>query len=290
MAGRTPNPCVACNRKVRFPGLWNRAKAFGCEAFATGHYARIDRTGPAPRLRRPVDAAKDQSYVLWGVSEELLRTFLLPLGDLKKSEVRALAGEVDLPTASRPDSQEICFVPDGDYGAYLERATAAESNGEPDALKAGPIVDRSGRRLGTHRGVARYTVGQRRGLGVAAGSPLYVLETDVVNRRIVVGNEQDLLRTEAILHSVRWPSDAVGGEELRVEVQLRSRHAAAPALLRRVGEDGARVRFDEPQRAITPGQSAAFYRGDLLLGGGIVADLVRASNCENEVAATAQEG
>ena len=269
LAGRTPNPCVACNRKVRFPGLWNRARAFGCDAFATGHYARVDRTGPVPRLMRPVHLAKDQSYVLWGVDEELLRALFLPLGDLEKREVRAIAADANLPTASRPDSQEICFVPDGDYAAYLARAVGGDS-GVPAALSPGSIVDRAGRTLGTHSGVARFTVGQRRGLGVSAATPLYVLETDAATRRVVVGTEHELLRSGAHLSDVRWPSDAAGLDRVEVEVQLRSRHRAAAAVVER-GEGGrATVTFAEPQRAVTPGQSAAFYRGDVLVGGGIV--------------------
>jgi tRNA-specific 2-thiouridylase len=268
LAGRTPNPCVACNAKVRFPGLWNRARAFGCEAFATGHYARVDRTGPWPRIRRAADAGKDQSYVLWAVPPETVARLELPLGELRKAEVRSLAAEAGLSTAERPDSQEICFVPGDDYGAFLEERVAAEGL-EPVTLGPGEVVTIRGQRLGTHRGVARYTVGQRRGLGVAGASPVYVAGLDAVANRVVVGSAEDLLSDLAALREVRWP---VEEEEIRVHVQLRSRHRAAPARVLRTGVGEARVRFDEPQRAVTPGQSAVFYEGETVVGGGIVAD------------------
>jgi tRNA-specific 2-thiouridylase len=271
LAGRTPNPCVACNAKVRFPGLANRAKAFGCDAFATGHYARVDRSGATPRIRRAADSSKDQSYVLWAVPPETVARLELPLGDLRKTEVRALAADGGLATADRPDSQEICFVPGGDYSAFLEERVEA-SGGEAGTLAPGEIVALDGTMLGTHRGVARYTVGQRRGLGVAGAGPVYVAGLDAATNRVVVGSEADLITDRALLRDVRWP---VAGEETRVLVQLRSRHQAAPARVRRTGEGEARVRFDEPQRAVTPGQSAVFYDGEIVVGGGIVADASR---------------
>jgi len=265
LAGRTPNPCVACNAKVRFPGLWNRARAFGCERVATGHYARIDDSG---RVRRARDLSKDQSYVLWGIPDETLPHLLFPLGELEKSEVRRIARREGLVTAERPDSQEICFVPGGDYGAFLEeRAT-----GSPATLGPGEVVARDGRVLGTHRGVARYTIGQRRGLGVASGTRQFVIALDAAENRVVVGSDADLERRDARLWSVRWPADRAGESTLAVRVQLRSRHRAARATVRRGEDGGAEVRFEEPQRAVTPGQSAVFYDGDAVIGGGIVAD------------------
>jgi tRNA-specific 2-thiouridylase len=268
LAGRTPNPCVACNAKVRFPGLANRAKAFGCDAFATGHYARVDRSGPSPRIRRAADASKDQSYALWAVPPETLARLELPLGGLHKTAVRTLAAEAGLSTAERPDSQEICFVPGGDYGEFLEQQVADAGVLAP-TLGPGDIVTRGGTRVGTHRGVARYTVGQRRGLGVAGSDPVYVTGLDAGANRVVVGAAADLLTDQARLRDVRWP---VEGDEARVLVQLRSRHRAAPARVRRIGAGEARIRFDEPQRAVTPGQSAVFYDGETVVGGGIVAD------------------
>jgi tRNA-specific 2-thiouridylase len=272
LEGRTPNPCVACNTRVRFPGLWNRARAFGCEKVATGHYARIDTSVDPPRLRRPRDHSKDQSYVLWGIPGDTLPHVLFPLGDLEKDEVRRIARDEALVTADRPDSQEICFVPEGDYGAFLvERTADAEP---PAALEPGEIVTREGEVVGTHRGVARYTIGQRRGLGLALGEPVFVVALDAAANRVVVGGPEDLVRNGARLRNVRWPADRPEASELVVRVQLRSRHQAAPARVRLVAPGEAEVRFEEPQRAVTPGQSAVFYDGETVVGGGIVADSV----------------
>ncbi|GJM43814.1 MAG: tRNA-specific 2-thiouridylase MnmA [Gemmatimonadota bacterium] len=272
--GRTPNPCVSCNAKVRFPGLWERARAFGCDRFATGHYARIDRSGGVPRVRRSADPSRDQSYMLWGAPTEALDMLLLPLGDLEKSEVRALARSRGLDSAERPDSQEICFVTNNDYGAFLEGQVSARGpdTSRVDTLADGEIVTREGCVVGTHRGVARYTIGQRRGLGLALGSPMFVVALDAARNRVVVGPEDDLHRREADLRDVRWPSGRGIAGDLQVLVQLRSRHRAAPARVIPGPGRTARVAFDEPQRAVTPGQSAVFYDGDMVLGGGIVAD------------------
>ena len=269
LEGRTPNPCVSCNSRVRFPGLLARARAFGCEALATGHYARVDPSTNPPSLRRPVDAARDQSYVLWGVDPETLRALRLPLGELPKERVRAIARERGLVTAERPDSQEICFVPDGDVGAFLRTRVGADAAA---TLEPGPAVDLEGREVGTHAGVARYTVGQRRGLGLALGRRTFVVALDARDNRVVVGAEEDLLGRHAELRAVRWPVRYADRDEIDVRVQLRSRHTAAPARVRRLAGDGAVVEFAEPQRALTPGQSAVFYEADTLLGGGIVVD------------------
>ncbi len=277
LEGRTPNPCVSCNAKVRFPGLHGRAKAFGCDAWATGHYARVERSGETPRIRRAADPAKDQSYMLWGAPDATLATLQLPLGDLTKGEVRRLARERDLDTAERPDSQEICFVPDNDYGAFLTgRPEAGNGSGPAEALSPGEIVTADGTVVGTHRGVARYTIGQRKGLGISLGQPAFVVALDAARNRVVVGSAGELRSTSAELRAVKWPQDRPS-REIRVSVQLRSRHTAAPARVRRGEGDVARVEFDEPQRAVTPGQSAVFYDGDIVVGGGIVADPVSAS-------------
>lgn len=267
LEGRTPNPCVACNAKVRFPGLWQKARALGCDAYATGHYAQV--SGDPPRIHRAVDSGKDQSYMLWGVKGEALRALRLPLGGLEKPQVRALAEERGLVTAKRPDSQEICFVPTGDYGAFLEEQVS-ESAKLPSALSDGKIVTPEGEEVGTHRGVARYTIGQRRGLGVSLGYPVFVVGIDADQNRVVVGPAEELESHVAELRDVRWPEGL--GPEIRALVQLRSHHAPGWAHIERGEERRARVRFDDPQRAITPGQSAVFYDGDTVLGGGIVAD------------------
>jgi tRNA-specific 2-thiouridylase len=270
LEGRTPNPCVSCNSRVRFPGLWDRARAFGCEAFATGHYARLDVSRDPPALRRPADEERDQSYMLWAVPPDALRALRLPLGDLVKSRVREIARERALATAERPDSQEICFVPDGDVGRFLE-GKVAEGSVAP-TLRQGEVVTRDGRRVGTHRGVARFTVGQRRGLGLALGQRVFVVALDPGANRVVVGGEEDLIGREVELRSVRWPMRYADRDEIDVRVQLRSRHRAAVARVRRLSGERAQVVFEEPQRALTPGQSAVFYQGDVVLGGGVVAD------------------
>lgn len=270
LRGETPNPCVECNRRVRFPGLWNRARAWGCEAFATGHYARIDRTQEGARVRRASDRAKDQSYMLWGVQPQTLDHAFFPLGEMRKEEVRDRARTLGLPTASRPDSQEICFVPDGDYAEVIA-ARAKETGEDVSALEEGDIVLRDGRIVGRHRGVARYTIGQRRGLGVAAERPVYVTAIDAAANRVIVGEEEALLATHAQLRDVRWPGEPSSATEIEAYVQLRSRHAGARARIVRLPAGRARVEFFEAQRAITPGQSAVFYQDDIVLGGGIVA-------------------
>jgi tRNA-specific 2-thiouridylase len=253
---------------VRFPGLWNRARAWGCEAFATGHYARVARESGEARVARPVDRARDQSYMLWGIPPETLEHAIFPLGELAKSEVRRLARDASLDTAERPDSQEICFVPDGDYAAVVAaRAEAAALRA--DTLQDGEIVTRDGTVIGRHRGAARFTIGQRRGIGVATARPLYVLALDAETNRVVVGPEEDLLARTAVLRTVRWPRDCER-MDLLAHVQIRSRAAAAPARIARIGEHGARVTFESAQRAITPGQSAVFYDRDVVVGGGVV--------------------
>ncbi len=270
LAGITPNPCVECNRRVRFPGLWNRARAWGCEAFATGHYVRLvrDAAGRA-RVARPADRARDQSYVLGGVASDVLDHASFPLGELAKPEVRRLVGEAGIPTASRPDSQEICFVPGGDYAEVIAER-AAETGADVRALGEGEIVNRSGRVLGRHAGAARFTIGQRRGIGVAAPRPLYVVGVDAARNRVVVGEEDELLVREARLGGVRWPADRGGAASFEAAVQIRSRHAAAAARVERLPSGKAKVTFEIAQRAITPGQSAVFYDGDVVVGGGVV--------------------
>jgi tRNA-specific 2-thiouridylase len=269
LAGRTPNPCVACNARVRFPGLVARARLFGCDRIATGHYARVEHAGGRPGLARAADRGKDQSYVLWSVPDDALARLELPLGGLRKAEVRERAAALGLETAARPESQEICFVPDDDYPAYLEAAAARASGGPPATLGPGEIVTRDGTTVGTHAGVARYTIGQRKGLGLAFREPMYVVALDAAANRVVVGPAAALAESEARLTDVRWPADAA--DRIEVRVQLRSRHRAAPATVRRLSGGEAAVRFAEPQRAVTPGQAAVFYDADRVLGGGIVA-------------------
>lgn len=269
LEGRTPNPCVSCNGGVRFPGLWSRAAAFACDAFATGHYARVDRSTEPPTLGRPADLSRDQSYALWGVPASTLGKLLLPLGELTKPRVREIARERGLETADRPDSQEICFVPHGDVGKFLEAKVGAEP---PATLQPGPIVNMAGQPVGTHRGIARYTIGQRRGLDLALGRRVFVVALEPGANQVVVGTDEALAQRCADLRDVRWPVRFAERDEIDVHVQLRSRHRAARAVVRRLPHGRAQVEFEEPQRAITPGQSAVFYEGDALIGGGVVAD------------------
>jgi tRNA-specific 2-thiouridylase len=269
LEGRTPNPCVSCNGEVRFPGLWDRARSLGCDAFATGHYARVDRSLDPPAIARPADLARDQSYALWRVPAETLRALRLPLAELSKARVREMARERALVTAERPDSQEICFVPDGDVGRFLESKV---DGSQPATLGPGPIVTEDGRPVGTHRGVARYTIGQRRRLDVALGRRVFVVAIDPRANRVVVGPDDALAARHADLRDVRWPARLAERDEIDVCVQLRSRHRAAPARVRRLSEGRALVQFAEAQRAVTPGQSAVFYDGDAVIGGGVVAD------------------
>ncbi len=260
-AGRTPNPCVDCNSRVRFRTLHEKLMQAGFDSVATGHYARIlERTeGGGWRLLKGRDKGKDQSYVLWGIGAETLKHTVFPLGDLTKTEVRRLSAERNLPVADKEESQDICFVPDHNVGAFLGQ------------LHKGDILDSAGRKVGEHQGAARYTVGQRRGLGVSADSPLYVTAVDVENNIVRVGRDTELMAHGATAGQVNL---LVPPEELEADdnltVKIRYRHAGAAAAVRLNAEGGLMIHFHEPQRAITPGQSAVIYHGDYLLGGGVI--------------------
>ena len=261
-AGRTPNPCALCNARVKFGLLLEKARAAGAGALATGHYARIVPSPDGePRLARGADSRKDQSYFLFAIARGSLGLLSFPLGGLDKAAVRAMARERGLAAAGRPESQEICFVPGEDCGAFVARRLP------PGTVAPGPVVDEAGRRLGTHRGLVHYTVGQRRGLGFAAGRPLYAVALDPAANTLVVGPDGDLWRSELVADGVNWLMDKPAGE-FRALVRIRSRHEPAPATLAPAGGGAWRVRFDVPQRAITPGQAAVFYDDDTVLGGG----------------------
>ena len=265
-AGRTPNPCVMCNERLKFGSLLRRGRALGAEFVATGHYARVDRAGLDGRvlLRRGRDSAKDQSYFLFSLRQEQLGRMLLPLGDLTKPETRDVAREAKLRTAEKEESMEICFVPDNDYGGFLRKAGFAQSH-------AGDIVDQQGRVLGKHEGIEFYTVGQRKGLGIAAAKPLYVLELDPANNRVIVGDEADLLRREFGVERCNWIAFGTPPAELEVTAQIRYRHPGTAATVVPGPHGSARVRLHEPQRAVTPGQACVFYQDDLVVGGGWIA-------------------
>ncbi|MGH7542758.1 MAG: tRNA 2-thiouridine(34) synthase MnmA [Gemmatimonadota bacterium] len=271
-AGRTPNPCVRCNRFVRFPQLWRKARLLGAEGVATGHYARAVTVAGQVELRRPVDRAKDQTFYLWGLSRALLARALFPLGELTKDQVRAEAAELRLATAEKPESQDICFIPDGDLKGFLAREAAARpALAAAGRFAPGPIRDREGHDLGTHPGSAYFTVGQRRGLGIAAGEPLYVTGIGEDNE-LVVGSADELLAGGLEAEDVNWllDSEELPGGEFRAQAQIRYRGAAAPARIEPLPGRRALVRFDEPQRAVAPGQSAVFYDGERVLGGGTI--------------------
>jgi len=269
LEGRTPIPCTPCNDVIKFERLLELARAAGAERLATGHYARLERDPASGRymLRRAVDETRDQSYFLWGLTQEQLAHAEFPLGALTKSEVRALARELGLPVADKGDSQEICFVPGGDYAAFIE--AYRREQGRPLGDLAGELVTTGGRRLGEHTGYHRYTVGQRRGLSVAVGEPLYVIRTEPATRRVVVGSATELRRAELTAVEVNWIVLPALEAPLPARVKIRHQHTPAPATLVPT-RDPARVevRFEEHQRAITPGQAAVFYQGDLVLGGG----------------------
>ena len=268
LAGRTPIPCTLCNNFIKFDRFFAMADSVGAERVATGHYARVTYNPETGRyeMRTAVDASKDQTYFLAGLTQPQLARCLFPLGGMRKSEVRALAREFGLAVAGKAESYEICFVPNGDYAAFLD-AYLREQGITREPVKGG-IVTLDGRTLGEHSGVHRFTVGQRKGLRVAAPEPLYVISTDVRSQQVTVGPGEALLAPTMIAKEVNWVSWPGLTALARAQVKIRNRHLAAQATLYPLGPDRVEVRFDEPQRAITPGQGAVFYDGELVVGGG----------------------
>ncbi|HYN07829.1 MAG TPA: tRNA 2-thiouridine(34) synthase MnmA [Vicinamibacterales bacterium] len=264
-AGRTPIPCVHCNADLKFATLVERAEALDAAAVGTGHYARVvfDETAGRYRLLRSVDAEKDQTYFLFSLTQAQLARAMFPVGHLRKDEVRAHARDRRLAVADKPDSHEICFVPDGDAGGFVERNVDIET-----ALPEAELVDTSGRVLGSHRGVHRLTVGQRKGLGLAGGVPLYVLSLDAAEARVVVGPREELERRELMASDVNWISGEPPVEPHRITARIRHRHLDAPATVTALSGERVRVVFDHPQVAITPGQAVVFYQGEDVVGGG----------------------
>ena len=271
LEGRTPIPCTLCNNFVKFDRFLDMAAGIGAERIATGHYARINYNESASRyeMRRGADPAKDQTYFLFGLTQAQLARTDFPIGHLTKPQVRALAHEMGIPVAAKNDSQEICFVPNGDYAQFIE-AYFKEQGVDP-AETRGEIVDREGKIMGEHAGVHRFTVGQRKGLGIASREPLYVIQTDPATQRVIVGGSDDLLRGSLVARDVNWVSIGIPSDCLQAEVKIRNKHAAARATLVPLSPDSVEVRFEEPQRAVTPGQAAVFYQGELVLGGGWIA-------------------
>jgi len=271
LSGRTPIPCSLCNNHLKFDQLLMVARQIGAEHVATGHYARVSYDGARGRwlLKRPADLSKDQTYFLFGLTQDQLSNTLFPLGNMTKAQVRELARKHGLALAEKPDSQEICFVPGGDYKRFIDAYLAEQGESLPDT--AGELVTADGRVIGEHSGIHNFTVGQRKGLGVATGSPLYVIQISGANKQVIVGGDEHLY--SRTLHTRRVNLISVDDllEPMRVWVKIRHRHEPAPATIERAGEDEILVTFDQPQRAITPGQAAVFYDGEIVVGGGWIA-------------------
>ncbi|HEY6231490.1 MAG TPA: tRNA 2-thiouridine(34) synthase MnmA [Pyrinomonadaceae bacterium] len=270
--GETPIPCVSCNSRLKFASLDQLAASLDCEKVATGHYARVEFDASANRYRlsRARNLDKDQSYFLWELTQDQLSRAMFPLGEMSKPEVRQVARDNSLAVAEKSESQEICFVPDGNYAGFIERYLEAE-----DAVErlpgTGEIVNATGALMGQHAGIHRYTVGQRRGIGISGSEPLYVVNINAERNQVVVGSSDELLSTSFTAAGVNWVAFDRPAQPVRAEVRVRYRHAPAPATITPLEGDldqRVRVTFDEPQRAITPGQATVFYRGDEVVGGG----------------------
>ena len=290
LSGRTPIPCSLCNNHLKFDQLLITARQIGADLLATGHYARCEFSPERNRwlLRRAADPAKDQTYFLFGLTQEQLSRTLFPLGQMNKPQVRELAREHHLALAEKPDSQEICFVPGGDYKRFIDAYLAEQGEQLPDT--SGELVTTDGKVLGHHEGVHNFTVGQRKGLGVATGSPLYVININGAEGKVTVGGNDDLLSRTLIARDLNWiaidglgepgadtnaPMRVHAHAPLRVQAKIRHRHEPAPALIEPAPNNEVRVTFDEPQRAITPGQAVVFYDGDLVVGGGWIAEALK---------------
>jgi len=261
--GLTPNPCLECNKYIKFGKMLDVAKELGYDKIATGHYASVEEKEGRFLLKRAADRTKDQSYVLYGLTQHQLSHLLLPLGGLSKSEIREMASEEGLISADRPDSQDICFVPDGDYAAFIEKEDGFVS-------RKGEYVDINGNVLGEHQGVIHYTIGQRKGLGIALGKPQFVIDKSAETNRVVLGDEEHLFKREVTVTDVNFiPFDKLE-KEMRITAKLRYRHKEQPATLYPLEDGKVKLIFDEPQRAPSPGQAAVFYNGEYLVGGGTI--------------------
>ena len=260
--GRTPNPCIDCNRYMKFDKLYERAKLMGCEYIVTGHYARIEKENGKFFLKKALDETKDQTYVLYTLTQDQLSHTMFPLGDLTKRTVRNIAEKNGFINANKPDSQDICFVPDGDYASVIEKYTGR-------ICMPGNFVDTEGNIMGRHKGIIHYTLGQRKGLGIAAGKPVYVCEIRPQTREVVLGNPEDLMSRDVYVSDFNWISGNAPGGRIRCTAKVRYRQSEQPAVLSVEG-DIVHIVFDQPQRAITPGQAAVVYDGDVVLGGGTI--------------------
>ena len=265
MGGRTPNPCIVCNKEIKFKSLLSKARALEADYVATGHYARIDYDTDRGRylLRKGIDRGKDQSYVLYNLTQEQLGRTLFPLGPFTKDEIRSEADRLGLPVASKPESQEICFIPDDDYRRFIKERVGSK-------IKPGNFVDREGKVIGRHRGYSNYTIGQRKGLGLALGYPAYVVGIDVEKNTVIIGTEEDIFHRELVVEDNNYIAFERLEGPLQALVKIRYKAEEAPAEIAPLEGGRVKVKFDEPQRAITPGQSAVYYEKDVVLGGGII--------------------
>ncbi|MGC8548885.1 MAG: tRNA 2-thiouridine(34) synthase MnmA [Acidobacteriaceae bacterium] len=271
LAGRTPIPCSLCNNHLKFDQLLLRARQFGADRIATGHYARNEYDPERGRwiLKRPADRSKDQTYFLFGLTQEQLSRTLFPLGGYTKPEVREIAAKHSLALATKPDSQEICFIPGGDYKQFIDAYLDEQGEAMPDT--SGEMVTANGEVVGRHAGIHNFTVGQRKGLGVNSANPLYVLQIDPAENRVVVGGGDELATRVFRARDLNWITIPEIAGEIRAEVKIRHRHEPAAAVIRATGAGEVEIEFDVPQRAVTPGQSAVFYDGDEVVGGGWIA-------------------
>ena len=266
--GKTPNPCIRCNQYIKFDALLKKAQALSTDYIATGHYARIEFDSQRKRylLKKGIDSQKDQSYVLYTMTQEQLKQTLMPLGNLTKDRVREIAKEKGLPVANRPESQEICFIRDENYGKFLKRHI-------PEAAKPGPIVNSQGKVLGEHQGIILYTVGQRKRIGISAKEPLYVMAIDKAKNVIVVGRKEEIYASKLIAVSTNYISIEDLKEPLDVKAKIRYLHEFQEAQITPLGEGNARVKFKQPQWAMTPGQAVVFYNEDIVIGGGVISEV-----------------
>ena len=261
--GRTPNPCIRCNQHIKFGALIERARGLTADFVATGHYARIEKADGQYLLKKGVDSNKDQSYVLYTLTQNQLEQTLMPLGSLTKSRVRQIARELGLPVAEKPESQEICFIPDNKYSGFIEERL-------PQAPKPGPLMDREGNVLGEHRGIIHYTIGQRRGLGIAAREPLYVIAIDPGRNAVIIGSKNETYSNALVAADVNWIDLKKPEHPIAIEAKIRYHHKEAKALITPLSDSRVRVEFEQPQMAITPGQAVVFYQGDIVIGGGTI--------------------
>ena len=263
--GRTPNPCIGCNQYIKFGVLLDRAKGLSAALMATGHYARVEEDEASGRylLKKGLDQRKDQSYMLYSLTQEQLRHTRLPIGNFTKEQVREIARELALPVAAKPESQEICFIPDDDYPKFLKEYV-------PQAVMPGPVLDEQGNILGEHRGILFYTIGQRKGLGISAKEPLYVIAIEPERNTIVVGSKQRVYGNELVASRLNWIALTELKQPITAKAKIRYLHQAAEAEISPLDEDQVYVKFKEPQMAITPGQAIVFYDGDIVIGGGII--------------------